>query len=130
MWRDLVDYAVPILALAIVGAMVKVASKAINIFGEVGVAFLAAKKDAIVAKVGKDTYNDQLDKAHIAWDIVEEFFRIHPEIKKTIDSTAIEFTDQIKKLIPYITDEEIETLKQAVAGEVNKGKSIILKSVK
>lgn len=80
------------------------------------------------AQIGAATYTQRLNLARQAWGIVDEYFRITPNVTKTIDAAQAKFTDVIRKMVPSLTDEEIAQLRQAVAGEVNKGKSAITDS--
>lgn len=111
--------------VAAVAALAAVLGKVIVTFGDVGIKILAEKLAAAKVKVGADKWNHWMNLAHSAWDIVDEEFRITPMLEKTFAAKQAEFTAQIKKMIPEITDAEIEQLRQAVAGEVNKGKDAI-----
>ncbi len=78
----------------------------------------------ISAKLTADQQSKIKDAAKDAWFIVEEYFRLHPELKTSIESKIIMFAAEVRKKIPYVTDEELETLRQALAGEINKDKSV------
>ena len=122
MVQQIINAIVPVAITAIVAILVA----AIKALGDAGVAYIQKKKDAVVAKIGTDTYEHNLSVARSIWNIVDEEFRITPTLDKTIVNKQAMFDEKIKKAIPNITDDEIAQLRQAVAGEVNKGKAAIV----
>lgn len=122
MVQQIINAIVPVAITAIVAILVA----AIKALGDAGVAYIQKKKDAVVAKIGADTYEHNLSVARSIWNIVDEDFRITPTLDKTIANKQAMFDEKIKKAIPNITDDKIEQLRQAVAGEVNKGKAAIV----
>ena len=123
MVQQIINAIVPVAITAIVAILVA----AIKALGDAGVAYIQKKKDAVVAKIGADTYEHNLSVARSIWNIVDEEFRITPTLDKTIVNKQAMFDEKIKKAIPNITDDEIAQLRQTVAGEVNKGKAAIVK---
>ena len=121
MLQTIINALVPVLLTAITGVLVAV----IKAVGDAGVKLITEKISAVKIKAGADKYNHYLTLAKQAWNIVDEEFRITPMLDKTFAAKQEEFETQIKKLIPEITDDEIEQLRQAVAGEVNKGKAAV-----
>ncbi len=112
---------VPIL----IAALVAVLTVVIKGVGDAAVAYLSRKKDALIAKIGADTYDHDLAVARSIWGVVDEEFRITPTLGKTIANKQALFAEKIQKAIPGITDDEIEQLRQAIAGEVNKGRAAL-----
>ena len=49
-----------------------------------------------------------------------------PTLDKTIAAAQAVFAVKIKEMIPGITDAQIDQIRQAIAGEVNKGKADII----
>ena len=121
MWQQIINAVVPVAVTALVAILTVV----IKCVGDAAVAYIARKKDALVAKIGADTYQQDLAFAKAAWAIVDEHFRITPALEKTFEAKQAEFKVQIQKMIPGVTDDEIEQLRQAVAGEVNKGRAAV-----
>lgn len=111
-----------------VTALVTVAIAAIKTVGDSVVLFIEKKHDALVTKIGADTYAHNLDIARGVWNQVDEYFRITPTIIKTVEAAQAKFTEYIEKILPGLTEDDIEHLRQAVAGEVNKGKEILSNS--
>lgn len=122
MLQQIISAVVPVAVTAIVAVLVAI----IKAVGDEAVSFIEKKKEAVQVKIGVDTYNQRLAFARQAWNIVDEYFRITPAVQKTVDSTGKMFADEMKKLVPSLTDDEIEQLRQAVAGEVNKGKAVMI----
>lgn len=121
MYQQIINALVPVLITAFTGVLVAI----IKAVGTAGVQLIEEKARAVKAKAGAEKYDHYMKLARQAWDMVDEEFRITPALEKTFAAKQVEFEVQIKKLIPGITDEEIELLRQAVAGEVNKGREAI-----
>ena len=122
MIQQIINAIIPVAITAIVAVLVA----AIKALGDAGVQLISEKIVAVKAKVGADKWGHYMVLARQAWDIVDEKFRITPTLDKTIAAKQAEFEKQIRKMIPEITDDEIAQLRQAVAGEVNKGKAAIV----
>jgi len=122
MVQQIVNAVVPVAVAALIAVLVAI----IGAVGDAAVSFIRKKKEALQVKIGADTYNKNLSFAFTAWNIVEEFFRITPAVEKTLDSTGKMFADEMKKFVPSLTDAEIEQLRQAVSGAVNKGKAVVV----
>ena len=121
MVQQIINAIIPILVTALI-AVLTVAIKGV---GDAAAAYLSRKEKALVAKIGVDTYDHDLMIGRSVWGMVDEKFRITPTLDKTIAAKQTEFERQIRKMIPGITDDEIVQLRQAVAGEINKGKAAI-----
>lgn len=105
---------------------------ALKAIGDAGVELINRKKDAVVAKIGADTYNHDLIVARSIWGAVDEEVRTDPELQKLasdvnarIEAKQNLFTLKMQKAIPGLTEDEIVQLRQAVAGEVNKGREAL-----
>jgi hypothetical protein len=122
MVQQIINAIIPIAITAIVGILGVV----IKSLGDAGVAFIEAKKKELVQKIGVNTYNQNLAFAKAAWNVVDEYFRITPNIEKTFEAKQKMFVDELKKLVPSLTDEEIASLRQIIAGEINKGKDVVV----
>ena len=120
---------VPILATALFAVITAI----VKGIGDVIIAYFNRKKDALIVKIGADTYNADLAKARSVWGMVDEDARTNPELQKLAGDVTARiqakqklFAEKIQKAIPGITDDEIEQLRQAVAGEVNKGRAVLM----
>lgn len=121
MLETIVKTATPIL----ITALLSIVTIIISALGDAAVKFVKANVEAVKLKIGEDTYNQRLSFAYQAWRVVDEYFRITPTVTKTIEAAQERFADEIRKLAPDITDDEIEQLRQAVAGQINKGRKAI-----
>lgn len=121
MIQQIVNTVVPVAVAALVAVLVAV----IKAVGDAAVSFIGKKKEALEAQIGAATYTQRLAFARQAWGIVDEYFRITPAVTKTVDTAQAKFAEVLKKMVPSLTDEEIAQLRQAVAGEVNKGKTAV-----
>lgn len=122
---ELAGQIVPIVATALVGIIVAI----IKVLGDVAIDALKSFKQYIVAKIDVEKYNEELQVAKNVFFIVDEYFKISPNIEKTIELAQAKFEEEILKKLPYLTKDEIEHLRQAIAGEVNKGKDVIVTPV-
>lgn len=125
MYQQIINAVVPVLITALTGVLVAV----IKVVGDAAVNYIGEKAKAVKATAGAEKWNHWLNLARQAWNMVDEEFRITPALEKTIAAKQAEFEVQIKKLIPEVTGEEIEQLRQAVAGEVNKGREAIAAAI-
>jgi hypothetical protein len=80
----------------------------------------------IVTKFKGQKYANAMNIARNVWGIVEEYFRTNPGTMATIEAKINLFETEILKQCPYLTTDEIDHLRQAVAGAVNEGKDVIL----
>lgn len=85
--------------------------------------------DFVVAHVGLTNYLKTRTIAFDIWNIVEEHFRVNELISDTVQSKITMFDSLIKQKIPGITEEEIYSVRQAIAGELNKDKPLVIKAV-
>jgi len=111
---------------ALATAFVAILLAVISYVGAKVTSYLAAKKAAIIAKAGADKYNAQLTVAKSVFGIVDEYFRITPSVTATVDNKINMFQTEILKKCPYLTQEEIDHLRQAVAGAVNESKAVVM----
>lgn len=117
----LISQIVPLLVTCIV-AVVGVVIKSV---GDAIIAYIEAKKNAVISKIGEDKYNSEKKVALDIWNIVDEHFRINPTLEDVIDKKIALFNELLLKKIPGLTQEQIDFLRQSIAGEVNKGKKVL-----
>lgn len=121
MWQE----ALNTIGTAALTALVGVGVVAIKVLGDAAVKYISEKAAAVKAKAGADKWNHWMDLAHQTFAAVDEEFRITPTLESTISAKQKLFDEALKQAIPEITDAQIEQLRQAVAGEVNKGRAAI-----
>lgn len=105
------------LIISIIGIIITVLSTHI-------INFIKLKNNEIIKNVGITNYNQNKKFALDIWNIVEEHFRLKEIATNVIDNKISMFNDELKRKCPYLTQEEIDFLRQAIAGEVNKIKTI------
>ncbi len=121
--QNLLNEILPLLITAIVGILVAI-FKAI---GDVVINYIEVKKQEVIARIGIEKYNQEKALAMDIWYVVEEHYRLSEKVEATMNAKIDMFDKLIKEKIPYITDEQIITLRQAIAGEINRGKEAIIK---
>lgn len=110
---------------ALASAVVTIVTAVIAALGAYAVKFIAAKRDEAVSRLGLLEYQRKYAAAEAAWKAVDEYFRITPTVVKTVESTLAKFRVEIKKVLPGISDAEIDALRLAVAGAVNAGREAV-----
>lgn len=88
-------------------------------------------KKAIKAGLEEELLKNQkyITAAKMVWNVVEENFRITEAIKEKISSKADSFDQILLDKFPELTQNDAAELRQAVAGEINKGKEAVLSQV-
>ncbi|MGG7077602.1 cobalt ABC transporter permease [Clostridium sardiniense] len=108
-------------AIGVVGILVAI----IKSVGDVAIEYIAKKKDAVEQKLQLDKHVEEIETAKQVWNIVEEKYRITDNIKELVKSKADAFDRLLLEKIPYLTDDQVKMLRQAIAGEINKGKVLL-----
>lgn len=121
MLQQILDAVIPVAVAALVGVLVTLIKAA----GSALVSLIQQKQQELEIRIGTSQYQQYLAFAKAAWNIVDEYFRITPGAKKTIEAAQEKFAEEIKKMVPAITDEQIDELRQAVAGEINQGRAAL-----
>ena len=85
--------------------------------------------DFVVAKVGIIKYTKGKAVAWDVWNVIEEHFRVSQIIGDTVQAKITMFETLIKQKVPGITDANIKLFRQAIAGEFNKDKPLIIKDI-
>lgn len=119
MVQQILNVLIPAAITGIVGIMAAVIKAA----GDAAVELINEKKKAAELKNGMDEYNRNICFARDIWRLVDENFRISATLEKTAEAKQKMFAEELKKLLPQLSDNEIAQLRQAVAGEINKLKT-------
>lgn len=82
--------------------------------------------DFVVAKIGLTNYTKSKLVAMDVWNVVEEHFRLSNVIGDTVQAKIKLFETLIRQKIPGISDANIELFRQAIAGEFNRDKPLII----
>jgi hypothetical protein len=119
--QDILSILYPILLTVLTGVL--------GYLGKEVVKLVPQLIDFVVAKVGLTSYQKSKLVAMDVWNVIEEHFRLNNIIGDTVQAKITMFETLIKQKVPGITDKEIETVRQAIAGEVNKDKPLIIKTL-
>lgn len=111
------------LAVGVTGVFVAV----IKSVGTAIIEYLGKKKKVVEKDLQLSKHQEEINTAKQVWNIVEEKYRITDNLDKFITSKADEFDKLLLEKIPYLTKEQVSELRQALAGEINKGKEALFK---
>ncbi|AQS06148.1 cobalt ABC transporter permease [Clostridium beijerinckii] len=89
--------------------------------------FFIQKKSEISQKIKINEHQEEINTAREVWNIVEEKFRITENATELLTSKADEFEKVLMQRIPGLSKENLEFLRQTIAGEVNKGRDMLIK---
>lgn len=89
--------------------------------------FFIQKKSEINQKIKINEHQEEINTAREVWNIVEEKFRITENATELLTSKADEFEKVLRQRIPGLSKENLEFLRQTIAGEVNKGGDMLIK---
>lgn len=109
------------IALGITGVLVAI----IKSIGDIVIEYIAKKKEVVEQRLQLDKHFEEIETAKQVWNIVEEKYRITDNIQNLAKSKADMFDKLLLEKIPYLTEEEVKQLRQALAGEINKGKALL-----
>ncbi|EDT26108.1 hypothetical protein [Clostridium perfringens] len=88
--------------------------------------------EAKIKKTGMEeeilNHKKYIDTAKEIWGIVDEQFRVTQNVEEKLSIKADEFNKRFLKEHPEVSKEDVEYFRQAVAGEVNKGKQAVLEN--
>lgn len=117
----ILDPILNIITIGIVGIFVSI----IKVVGDVIIDYVGKKKEVVEQRLKLDKHVEEVEAAKQIWNIVEEKYRITDNITNLAKSKADMFDKLLLEKIPYLTEDEVKQLRQAIAGEINKGKSLI-----
>lgn len=115
-----INQIVPIITTAIVSILVYIIKR----IGDAVIELLVTKKKEVDLKIASSGHEKELNTAKEIWNIVEEKFRINENCSVLLGSKSDEFNKLLLSKIPGLTQTDLDYLRQAVAGEVNKYKNI------
>ena len=121
-WNSIVNVALPIIITGAVGLLAKLIYKV----GDVLIDSAKAKKEESGLNQQLVQHKDVINTAKQVWNIIEEKYRITEKVEDLIVSKADMFDDLLLQKIPYLTKENLSDLRQAIAGEFNKGKQAVI----
>ena len=114
----LINQIAPIAATAIVAILVGI----IKQVGSAAIEFFVTKKKEVEQNIKISGHEEELNIAKEVWNIIEEKFRITENAAQILSSKADEFDKLLLQRIPGLSVQNLDDLRQAIAGEYNKGK--------
>jgi predicted glycoside hydrolase/deacetylase ChbG (UPF0249 family) len=110
----------------ILGGIVYLAKKLIVPIGDTVIDYLKEKKATLGINKQLADHQNEVTTAKEIWNIVEEKYRITEKVEDLLVSKSQMFDKLLLQKIPYLTQDNIDDLRQAIAGEFNKGKQAII----
>ncbi|MDM0609211.1 cobalt ABC transporter permease [Clostridium perfringens] len=114
----------PILS-AVGVALATVLVAIIKSVGNEAVEYLKAKKKVADQKIKESKYNELFEVGKNIWNMVEEKYRVTDNIENLAKSKAAMFDRMLLEKFPHLTENELIEVRQAIAGEYNKGKAML-----
>ena len=114
----LINQIAPIAATAIVAILVAI----IKQVGNAAIEFFVTKKKEVEQNIKINGHEEELNIAKEVWNIIEEKFRITENATQIFSSKADEFDKLLLKRIPGLSAQNLDDLRQSIAGEYNRGK--------
>ncbi|PWX02338.1 cobalt ABC transporter permease [Clostridium perfringens] len=114
----------PILS-AVGVALATVLVAIIKSVGNEAVEYLQTKKKVADQKIKESKYAELFEVGKNIWNMVEEKYRVTDNIETLAQSKADMFDKMLLEKFPHLTKEELIEVRQALAGEYNKGKAML-----
>ncbi|AJA48419.1 hypothetical protein CPAST_c23490 [Clostridium pasteurianum DSM 525 = ATCC 6013] len=121
MLKDRINEILPV----VMSTVISILGIIITTLGAYTVNFIKLKRDSVINEISINKYNQDKKLALDIWNIVEEHFRVNEIVTNALNSKIKMFNYEIKKKCPYLTQQEIDFLRQAVAGQINSIKNEI-----
>lgn len=103
------------LAVAVVVAVIKTCRPYV-------IEIMEQTKEYMATKISTSKYKECFMVAEKIWYQVEEDYKVNEEVQKFYKSKAEYFDKLLLKKFPALTEEDINTIRQAISGEQNKNK--------
>ncbi|WP_195972972.1 cobalt ABC transporter permease [Clostridium thermobutyricum] len=109
----------------VIAAVIGILGVTIKAVGNVIIELIQKKKEEVEQKLEIGKHQQELETAREVWGMIDEQYRITGKVEDLIKSKANDFDKLLLAKIPYLTIDEVQDLRQAIAGEVNKGKKLL-----
>ena len=119
--EQIINWVMPAVTAAFVGVVIVI----IKNVGDALINLAEVKAKELSQKYKLDKYSELINTAKDIWNIVEEKYRITENIEELVESKADMFDRLLLKKIPALTQEQLNKIRQALAGEFNKGKNAL-----
>lgn len=119
--NELINQIMPLLITCLIGIF----GVLIKALGDVTVKYFETKREEVIARIGQAEYEKRISTALDIWGIVDEHFRVNNLIEHTIQAKSELFNELLLERIPTLEQSDLDYLRQAIAGQVNRGKEAI-----
>lgn len=109
----------------VIAAVIGILGVTIKAVGNVIIELIQKKKEEVEQKLQIGKHQQELATAREVWNIVDEKYRITDKVEDLIKSKADDFDKLLLEKIPYLTNDEVQDLRQTIAGEINQGKKLL-----
>lgn len=117
----LVNQIGPVVIAAVIGILVF----SIKAIGNVVIDLIDKKREEVEQKLEVGKHKQEIETAKEVWNMVDEKYRITDKVEDLMKSKADDFDKLLLNKIPYLTKEQVVNIRQAIAGEINKGKKLL-----
>lgn len=108
-----------------VAAVVGIIAVAIKSIGNVIIQLIEKKKQEVEQNLKLNQHQQEIETAKEVWNMIDEKYRISNKVEDLIKSKADDFDKLLLAKIPYLTKEQVQDLRQTIAGEINQGKKLL-----
>lgn len=122
--NEILPQVLPTIGVVLTAILVTIIKK----IGNEAVEYISKKKEVAEQQLNSDKNKEILEFAMKAWNIVEEEFRVTENLNKFIGSKAEMFDKLLLEKFPILTEKQIAEIRQAIAGEINRGKEALFKN--
>ena len=109
----------------VIAAVVSILAVTIKAVGNVIIELIQKKKEELEQKLQIGKHQQELATAREVWGMIDEQYRITGKVEDLIKSKADDFDKLLLEKIPYLTNDEVQDLRQTIAGEINQGKKLL-----
>ncbi|MPQ45179.1 cobalt ABC transporter permease [Clostridium tarantellae] len=121
MYNEISDTILTALTVGLVGILVAI----IKSVGDITIEYISKKKKEVEQTLQINKHEEEIKTAKEIWHIVEEKYRISENIEDLANKKANDFDKLLLEKIPYLKEYQIKEIRQALAGEINKGKALL-----
>lgn len=109
----------------VIAAVIGILGVTIKAVGNVIIELIQKKKEEVEQKLEIGKHQQELATAREVWGMIDEQYRITGKVEDLIKSKADDFDKLLLAKIPYLTIDEVQDLRQTIAGEINQGKKLL-----
>lgn len=122
---NLQDVLVNQIGPVVIAGVIAVLGVTIKAVGNVIIELIQKKKEEVEQKLQIGKHQQELATAREVWGMIDEKYRITDKVENLIKSKADDFDKLLLEKIPYLTKEQVQDLRQTIAGEINQGKKLL-----